>query len=76
MDTLPYQIGQQVRLTLPCLGIHAGAVGVITFMYPTVRHLYRVYFATLDIAVSLHSSAFERTASPSAPVPGWRRLTL
>ena len=47
----------------------AGTAGVITFIYGTARNLYRVYFATLGIAVTLHSSGFavDQPITPGTP---------
>jgi len=67
MDTRPFQVGDQVRLIQPCLGLPAGAAGVITFVYPTVRNLYTVYFAAHGVSFTLYSIILERMVFGEIP---------
>jgi len=55
-----FQVGEQVTLTQPSMGLGVGSVGTITRIYHTHPPCYRVRFEHIDVTVPVPSEYLAR----------------
>jgi hypothetical protein len=55
-----FQVGEQVALTEPYMGLGVGSVGTITRIYHTHPPSYRVRFAHIDVTAPVPSEYLAR----------------